>query len=60
MDAFDRFCVLFFTFEKVVTIYFNCIDSAARLFFPITPKVLCGLKHFNHPSIVICENGLYK
>ena len=31
----------------------SVLDLAATLFTPETPKVFCGLKHFNHPSIAI-------
>ena len=48
MEGFYDFIlfILFFKYEEVVTIYFNCIGHD-------TPKVFYGLKHFNHASIDI-------
>ena len=43
----------FITFEESVPGYFNCMDSAATLFTPETPEVVCGLQLFTHPSIGI-------
>ena len=54
------FGLLFFTFEELVAIHFNCIlDSAATLFTPETPKVFCGLKHFTPPPPVHQQSGAW-
>ena len=46
MEACYVFSVVLFTSKELVTIYFKCIGFE-------TPEVLCGLKHFTHPSISI-------
>ena len=40
-------------FFMLVAIHSIVLDLTAMLFTPKTPKVLCGLKHFTHPSIYI-------
>ena len=37
-DFMYFFSLVFFTFEEVVAIYFNCIELAATLFTSETPK----------------------
>ena len=43
------FVCCFIKSKEVVTVEFNCIDSAATQFTPETPEVFCELKHFPPP-----------